>query len=308
MITLQQLKYIVEISRQGSITEAAHKLFIAQPSLSKAVKDMEQEYHIEILKRSRHGVVFTTEGMEFLRFAQTIIDATGAMENHFNPQEKAGKIVNLSISSQHYMFVVDALIDYIKQVEPRAHYNLHVQEVGTSQVIRDVITQKSQVGIIYISDLIRGYMQTLFEKNNLEFMPFHDFLPYVYVGKNHPLGGKAEISIKELEPYPYVSYEQGVDPYQFSEELALPNMHASKNIYVTDRSTMLSIIEHTDAYNLGTGCLIPRVVNKMIRAIPLKGKYGFMRIGMIKKKDLVLSEELGKYFQFMQATIQKVKK
>jgi DNA-binding transcriptional LysR family regulator len=308
MITLQQLKYIVEISRQGSITEAARKLFIAQPSLSKAVKDIEKEYHVELFKRSRQGVSFTVQGMEFLRFAQNIIDTTGAMEFHFKHKAKKEKNMNLSISSQHYMFVVDALIDFIKQVAPDVQYTLHVQEVGTSQVIRDVITQKSQVGIIYVCDIINNYMQKLFKQNNLEFVPFHDFLPYVYISKKHQLSNHDAIDIKELASYPYVSYEQGVDPYQFSEELALPNMHASKNIYVTDRSTMLSLIEHTDAYNLGTGCLVPRVVSDKIAAIPLSGNNGYMRIGMIKKKNLVLSEEMSKYFQLMQSTIQKAKK
>ena len=305
-MTLQQLKYLVEIAQCGSITEAAQKLFIAQPSLSKAIKDLEEEFRITILQRSRQGVTFTTEGLQFLRFAQRILDVSHDMEDYFGAEEGTKRTVHLSLSSQHYMFVVDALIAFVQSVAQEANYTLRISEVRTSQVIEDVLKQKSQIGILYISELIQKYMQRLFQKNHLEFIPFYDFPPFVYLQANHPLAGRKTLSLEELADYPYVRYDQGADPYQFSEEIVLPYIQAKRTIYVTDRSTMLSIIGNTDAYNLGTGCLLPSVVEKNITSIPLRGNAGTMQIGWIKRKDMPMSKEMEKFVEHMQNSLEKV--
>lgn len=305
-MTLQQLKYLVEIAKCGSITEAAQKLFIAQPSLSKTIKDLEEEFRITILKRSRQGVTFTTEGIQFLRFAQRILDVSHDMEDYFGGEEGSARTIHLSLSSQHYMFVVDALIAFVQSIAQETNYTLRISEVRTSQVIEDVLKQKSQIGILYISELIQKYMQRLFEKNHLEFIPFYDFPPFVYLQAQHPLAGRKTLSLEELAGYPYVRYDQGADPYQFSEEIVLPYIQAKRTIYVTDRSTMLSIIGSTDAYNLGTGCLLPSVVGENITSIPLRGNAGTMKIGWIKRRDMPMSKEMQKFVEHMQNSLEKV--
>lgn len=302
-MTLQQLKYIIEIYHCGSITEAAHKLFVAQPSLSKAVKDLEGEFHIIILKRSRHGVSFTEDGMKFLRFAHRIVDAAEAMHTYFAQDEGGGQTLDLSISSQHYMFPVDALMQFVNQVAAATAYTIHIHEVRTSQVIQDVLTQVSQIGILYVSDIIQNYMYRLFEKNDLEFTPLCDFPPYVYVNTQHPLAGKKSISLEELAPYPYVRYEQGGDPVQFSEEFVIPEIAAKQTIFVTDRSTMFGFLRNTLAYNLGTGCLIPSVVQEQLVSIPLAGTLGKMKIGWLKKRNLAMNHELSEYVRLLHQSL-----
>lgn len=307
-MTLQQLKYIVEIYKCGSITEAARRLFVAQPSLSKVVKDLETEFDIIILKRSRHGVSFTADGIKFLRFAHRVLDASDAMEDYFINRSVKEEELHLSISSQHYMFPVDALIHFMKNLSAKARYTLRIHEVRTSRVIQDVLIQESQIGILYVSDIIQNYMKRLFDKNDLEFVPFYDFPPYVYINKNHPLASYKTLDIGQLAPYPYVRYEQGGDPYQFSEEFVIPEVYSDKTIYVTDRSTMFSFISHTHAYNLGTGCLIASVVSDDIVSIPLQGELGTMKIGWIKKKNALMSADMTDYVRFMEESLRKVEK
>uniref|UniRef100_UPI00265B0200 LysR family transcriptional regulator n=1 Tax=uncultured Megasphaera sp. TaxID=165188 RepID=UPI00265B0200 len=294
-MTLQQLKYIVEIYRCGSITEAARRLFIAQPSLSKAVKDLEEEFSITILKRSRHGVSFTEDGIKFLQFSRHILEAEKGMHEFFSANSEDKEELNLSISSQHYMFPVDALLSLVNAMPPSRHYTIRMHEVRTSQVIQDVLTQVSQIGILYVSDMIATYMNRLFEKNDLEFTPFYDFPPYVYLKISHPLAKYSSLTLEQLEPYPYIRYEQGGDPYQFSEEIVIPAVSSKKTVYVTDRSTMFSFLSHTNGYNLGTGCCIPRVVSDTICSIPLNGPFGYMKIGWIKKKNTIMSQAMQEY-------------
>ena len=164
----------------------------------------------------------------------------------------------------------------------------------------------SQIGILYVSDLIASYMHRLFEKNNLEFIPFYKFPPYVYLSKRHPLAGQKSLTVQKLARYPYVRYEQGGDPYQFSEEFVIPEICSQKVVYVTDRSTMFSILSHTDAYNLGTGCLIPSVASDDITAIPLKGEFGGMTIGWIQLKNMSLSAEMEEYIRLLRESLCQV--
>ena len=96
-MTLQQLYYIVELSKHNSISAAAEALFIAQPSLSTTIKELEKEFHITILKRNRHGITFTPEGLEFLNYANHIIEQTINLREHFNPHQPSKNKLRLSI-------------------------------------------------------------------------------------------------------------------------------------------------------------------------------------------------------------------
>ena len=304
-MTLQQLKYIVEIYKCGSITDAAHRLFIAQPSLSKAVKDLEEEFQIVILKRSRHGVSFTEDGMKFLQFAHRIVDTSAAMEQYFDAAAAAQPELHLSVSSQHYMFPIEALIQFVNRISSSRRYTIRISEVRTTQVIKDVMNQTSQIGILYVSDFIRSYMYRLFEHNDLQFTPFYHFPPYVYLSRTHPLAKQHTITAAQLAPYPYIRYEQGGDPYQFSEEFIIPHAEAKQTIYVTDRSTLFSFLKNTQGYNVGTGCLIPSIADAHIVSIPLDvdNADNTMEIGWLKKKNTILSREMKEYVQDMKEAL-----
>jgi len=254
-MTFQQLKYIIEISRSHSITAAAQKLFISQPSLSKSVKELETELGITILERTRHGVSFTQSGMEFLSYAYRIADQIEGMQGYFRQDNSNEKKVHLSISAQHYMFPTDALVQFVQKAESYHSYTITLQESRTTQVIHDVLVQQSQIGIIYVSKATKKFMNRLFLHKGLEFVPFCQYPPYVYLRAQHPLASRRQINVRELEPYPYVRYGQGQDPYLFSEEVILPGMSNTKLIYVTDRSSLLSMLRNTNSFNIGTGCL-----------------------------------------------------
>ncbi|MGE1063675.1 LysR family transcriptional regulator [Megasphaera paucivorans] len=214
-MTFQQLKYIIEISKSRSITAAAQNLFISQPSLSKSVKELETELGITILKRTRHGISFTSSGMEFLSYAYRIAEQIEGMQSYFRQDETNERKINLSISAQHYMFPTDALVQFIQKAEKYHSYTVTMQEGRTTQVIHDVLVQQSQIGIIYVSKATEKFMHRLFQHKGLEFIPFRQYPPYVYLRAQHPLASRKQINVRELEPYPYVRYGQGQDPYLF---------------------------------------------------------------------------------------------
>lgn len=304
-MTFQQLKYLVEIFQCGSITGAAQKLFISQPSLSKSVRDLETELGITIFERSRTGVSCTAEGMEVLEYANSILEQTVSMKAHFASRAES-EMLRLSISAQHYIFLTDAIIDFVNQSVARTErFSVTFRECTTSQVIEDVISRRSMVGILYVSESTRSFMLQLLRKNELEFHQLGLFSSHVYLRKGHPLSGKAVLTEAELRPYPCIRYEQDGDSLNFSEEVAVPD-DASQRIFVTDRSTLLSIVKNTDAYNIGSGCLLPHIIDPDIITVPFRSRTDQMEIGWIQIRDAVLPPAVAQYTHLMENSIQKV--
>ncbi|WP_295235848.1 LysR family transcriptional regulator [Veillonella sp.] len=301
-MTLQQLHYLVEVSKCQSITVAAQRLYIAQPSLSKAIKELEKEFHITILERTRHGVSFTVEGMEFLDYAHRILEQVNGLQNYFNPETKSNKL-SLTVSAQHYMFSIDALTTFVKQLNKKHNYTIVFNECRTSQVIQDVLLGQSQLGILFLSRGTNKFMKRLFAQKGIEFTPLRQFPPYVYLGHNHPLRDKKELTIEDLQDYPYIKYFQGSDSYQYAEEISVHGIQDNRLLVVSDRSTILRLLACTDAYTIGCGCLLPDITEDRILSIPLAGPFDLINIGWIRLKNTNMTPEMLQYVDMLEDSL-----
>lgn len=296
-MTLQQLRYILELSKHNSISAAAQALNIAQPSLSTAIRDLEKEFSLTLVERNRHGITFTPAGMEFLHYAGHILSHAEAMHDHFQAEKRQDLPQYLSISSQHYPFADEAFIHALQRVQPGKPCRFTLREGRTSQVIHDVVTRESHVGILFLSHMNERFLRDLFYKNKLEFMPLCAFTPCLYVRSGHPLAEHPHVLPGQFADYPCVRFEQGHDESQFSEELLLPNPASRQCIYVTDRSTLFSVIRATDAYTIGTGHVAPSIIGSHIRAIPIENPLDTMTVGWIKIAGDSLPEEACHYIE-----------
>ena len=303
-MTLQQLRYVVEISRCGSITAAAQKLFIAQPSLSKSVRELEAELGIVIFERSRSGVMFTADGLELLGHARLIVEQTAALQERFL-QERDEEMPRLSVSAQHYIFMIDALIDMMnEELGVQRNYELWVRKCWTMEVIDDIVTRRSQLGVLYLSNMTERFMRELLDKNGIEFTPLAEFGAHVYLRRSHPLARYADLTEEQLLPYPYVCYEQGEDsPYYSEEGIAWGN--TAKTVYVADGLTLYGVLHHTDSYTIGSGCLMPGITDPEVITIPLRNRMERMRIGWIKRREVELDSEMEGYVRHMEYSMQK---
>lgn len=305
-MTLQQLRYIVELSKHTSISATAQALFISQPSLSTAIREVEKEFHITLLERNRHGISFTPDGLEFLNHATHIIEDAASLRDHFHldDAEQDANKVRLSISSQHYMFAVDALTSYLAEMVPGSTYDVTLREERTSQVLKDVMMRRSEIGLIFISNMTRKFMTRTLRRNGLSFteLELFSYPPAVFLKADHPLAKYKTLSLEQLNPYPYVQYTQGEDTYQFSEEIVMPDIKPQRMIHVTDRSTLFSIIKETDAYTVGTGILF-HSLNDQFTAIPLKNPLDIMCVGWIKPDNASLSPEARNYIEQVQKAL-----
>ena len=300
-MTLQQCRYLVEIAKHRSMSQAAEALYVTQPSLSKAIKELEESLGITILERTNKGVSFTKDGEELLFYAQILLDQVASMEYHFqrHRQQMQRKI---TISSQHYGFAVEAFAKLIKYLGER-HYQLGMREGRSTQVIEDVFSGKSIIGILAIHDKNRENFERYFAQKSLVFQALYSMKSCVFLNREHPLAKKASLSMAQLAPYPYLTYQENDLPLYFAEKYA-GQESASQIIYVEDRGTMNNLLSHTNGYNIGTGCIIEGYMDSNIIALPLQESQQ-MRIGYVQQYGQPLPSEIYQYLDYLMDSLKR---
>ena len=282
---IQQLVYLEKIAEKGSINEAAKDLFLTQPSLSNAMKDLEQEMNIQLLVRHKNGVSLTEEGREFLVYARQILDQVNLMEEKYKRKTKRKR--DFSVSAQHYAFVVHAFVALIRQ-EAGDEYQFTLRETETQNILEDLMKFKSELGILYLNNFNRQVMKKLFKEKNLEFTPLFTAKPHVFISRENPLASQSSITLEELEDYPYLSYEQGEEnSFYFAEEI-LSTMEHKKSIKVSDRATIFNLMVGLNGYTISSGIISSELNDDKIVAIPLAIE-DELEIGYLKHHQMELS-------------------
>ena len=217
LMTLQQLRYAVCIAEKKSMNKAAGALYISQPTLSKAILDLEEEIGISLFLRSNRGVVITSDGEEFLGYARQMIEQYRMIEERFVQKQKIRK--KFSVSMQHYPFAVKAFMEVAKEFG-MDDYAFAIHETKTYEVMENVKNQKSEIGILYVNDFNEKAMKKIFAEMELEFQELFQCGIYVYLSKEHPLAKKETINFADLKEYPCLSFEQGdSNSFYFAEAL-----------------------------------------------------------------------------------------
>ena len=289
-MTLQQLKYVIEIANCGSMNEAAKKLYISQPSLSGAIKELEKELGFEIFLRSAKGMLMTSDGEEFLGYARQVNDQFELLSDHYLDKKSRKKF---SVSMQHYSFAVEAFVEVVKQYG-MDKFEFAVYETRTDEVIENVKNFKSELGILYVNDFNEKVIHKLLQNNSLEFKELFACDTFVYLADKHPLANKKELSIEELSDYPVLSFDQGKSGSLFLAEEQLSTYDYDKVIKGNDRATMLNLMVGLNGYTLCSGIISEDLNGSGYKAIPLKESVK-MRIGYIKRKDSHITE-IGKLY------------
>ncbi|KRL66369.1 LysR family transcriptional regulator [Companilactobacillus versmoldensis] len=296
---IQQLEYLETIVKTGSINEAAKQLYLTQPSLSKAIKELEKEMNIQILLRSKLGATLTDEGREFMVYARQVLDQVQLLEGHY--QKNAIRKQSFSVSAQHYAFVVHAFVELIKTVKAD-EYQFTLRETETRNILTDLTSFKSEIGILYLNEFNHQIMDKLFKEHDLEFTPLFKALPHVFVGRPNPLTKKKSVTLDDLEDYPYLSYEQGDNnSFYFAEEI-LSTLVRKKNIKVSDRATIFNLMVGLNGYTISSGIISSKLNDDKIVAIPLEVDDS-MTLGWIKHSQAQLSPIAQSYLEMLKEHI-----
>lgn len=289
-MTLQQLHYAITIAECGSLNKAAEALYVAQPSLSSSMQELERELGIKIFHRSGRGVSLTQDGTEFLLYARQVYSQYESL------LEKYGKSQNLKkkfgVSTQHYSFAVKAFVELVKSFDTSV-YEFAIRETKTMDVISDVGNMKSEIGILYLSDFNRSAINKLLRANSLEFHHLINCNAYVYLWSGHPLAKEKSITFEQLKDYPCLSFEQGdSSSFYFAEEILSTNEY-TRTIKACDRATMLNLMIGLNGYTLCSGIICEELNGDDYVAVPFCAdsvdENSVMEIGYITKKNTSLS-------------------
>ena len=299
MMRIQQLQYLEKIVESGSINEAAKALFLSQPSLSNAIKELEQEMDLQLLVRQKSGVSLTNEGREFMIYARQILDQVKLMEAKY--KQHTVRKQAFSVSAQHYAFVVHAFVDLIKQVDAE-EYQFTLRETETQNILEDVMSFKSSLGILYLNKFNRQVLTKLFKEKKLKFTPLFKAKPHVFVCRDNPLAQKASVKLRDLEDYPYLSYEQGQEnSFYFAEEI-LSTLNRKMHIKVSDRATIFNLMVGLNGYTISSGIISSELNDDKIIAIPLEVD-DMMTLGYLMPQQVEPSPITRQYPDLLRANI-----
>lgn len=285
-VTLQQLKYAIEIAKCGSINIAAKKLFITQPSLSNAIRELENELNKTIFERTNRGISVTVDGAEFLGYARQVIEQTELLEKkYFNMKPSAQ---HFSVSTQHYAFAVNAFVDLIKEYG-NDEYEFNLRETKTYEIIDDVKNLRSEIGIIYLNEFNSKVLNKLIKENNLKFTQLFVARPHIFISIKNPLYKQKEVTLEDLKNYPYLSFEQGeFNSFYFSEEI-LSTLSHKKSVRVSDRATLFNLLIGLNGYTISTGILSSDLNGNDIASVPLDIEEK-ITVGWIAHRNIILSQ------------------
>lgn len=285
-MNINQLKYVLEVAASSSMREASTKLYVSQPALSASIHDLEEELGILIFERNNKGISLTDEGRELLSYAKKAVQQYEILEDRYLARESGKE--RFSVSTQHYNFAIKAFTGVIRQTDPDK-YTFSIHETKTKEVLEDVRSMKSEVGIVSFSGSNEALVKKLLRDYRLDFTPLMKRDTYVYVWKDHPFADRSIISIEELQDYPCISFDQSDDSNFYLNEEAMADYAFNKMIRSDDRATTMELIAELDGYSIGSGMLSKAdAVLQGLVAVKLKEEDP-LTIGYITRKESTMS-------------------
>ena len=290
-MTLQQLKYAIAISEAGSFNKASETLYVSQPSLTSAIQELERELGITVFNRNSRGVTLTNDGVEFIQHARQVVQQYDRLLDLYG---KGGSLKKkFGVSTQHYSFAVKSFVEMVKSVDSD-EYEFAIRETKTREVIDDVASGRSELGILYLSDFNRKAIEKILASNGLDHHHLINCDVYVYIWKGHPLADRDSICFEDLADYPCLSFEQGAKSSFYYAEEILSTSEYSRTIKANDRATMLNLMVGLNGYTLCSGIICEELNGSDYVAVPFDAgdqtrAAGAMEIVYISKRNMVLS-------------------
>lgn len=294
-MNIQQLQFVIAVAESGSFRAAAKRLYIAQPSLSRGIKELEKELSTELFQRTAKGAKLTNSGYLFYEEARKITKQFRALNERFAPKNAAAHLV---ISGQHYDFLA-VIVSRILALD--AAQTIRIAEGTTLEVIEDVETYKSELGVICLDPQNQSGLLQILAHQGLEYEAVTSFRPHIYLSRKHPLAARQEIRQSDLAPYPQVRFLQESSYRQLAEDpLAQPKKGVA--IQASDRGTLNEVLQAGNAYASGSG-LVSDPEEQELVLVPLADG-AESEIGIVTRKNQKLSEHAALFTKELQNYLQ----
>lgn len=297
-LTLQQLRYFIEVAAEGSISAAADLLYVAQPTMSAAMKDLEARVGRTLLIRSARGITLTVDGTEFLGYARQVVEQVALLEQRYLGRPPSRRL--LGVSAQHYSFAVDAFVRVVKAIGA-AEYEFSLRETRTWDIIEDVRTLRSEIGILYRNEFNGRVIDKLLRDSGLVFHPLFLAEPHIFISRGNPLAARAHVTLDDLADLPRLTFDQGANNSFYLSEEILSTLSSKQEIRVSDRATIFNLMIGLNGYTISTG-IISDELDPEIVAIPLAVDER-IEIGWIDHAAIPLTEQAQRYLEEVRAVV-----
>jgi len=240
-LNILHVKYAVEVARAGSLNKASQTLLVAQPNLSRAVKELEAELGIVIFDRSVKGVTVTPEGQEFLGYARNILKQIDQVESLY--KNTAAPKQRFSLSGPRACYISEAFAQFSRSLSDQPA-ELFYKETNSQRTIRNLLEHDFSLGIIRYAANYDQYFRTLLDEKDLHYEMICEFSYQLIMSKAHPLAEKKEISFQDLPPYIEIAH---ADPYVPSLPLSqvvkeeLPD-NIGRRIFIYERASQFDLL------------------------------------------------------------------
>ena len=294
-MTLKQILYVRAVSKAGSIGKAAEALFISQSSLSESIQNLEREYDMVLFERTSRGISLTRQGEEFLKDTQLLSNIYQDLDDKYKNRKSDRE--HFCVSSLHHVSGIDAFEHIVSQPKNQK-YHLGYFEGNMDQVLQDVETNRSDVGVLVLTSDSRSTIIKACNRRNIFFQHMKYDLLHIYVHKTHPLAGRGSVTLAEIQQHPFISYEE-CHP---SSARFTPTRRQwdpqQQIISVSDRAMAYSVLALGSAYVTGSGYLTQEDCRRSLVTAPITD-LGQIEIGYICNPARALSELALEYIEWL---------
>jgi DNA-binding transcriptional LysR family regulator len=240
-MNILQMKYAVEVAKAGSINKAAQTLLIAQPNLSRSIKELEGELGITIFDRSSKGMKLTLEGEEFIGYAQNILHQIEQMEKMYKDTSVPKQRFSISVPRASY--ISEAFARFSCQLSPESA-EVFYKETNSQRTIRNLLENDYRLGIIRYAENYDQYFRAMLDEKELNYETICEFTYQLLMSCEHPLAQKTNIAFDDLRPYIEIAH---ADPYVPSLPLSkvvkeeLPD-NINRRIFIYERASQFDLL------------------------------------------------------------------
>lgn len=291
-MNLQTLRYVAIIEQTGSFSKAAQYLYVSQSTLSRAVKELEEEIGISLFHRTNQGVRPTYDGQKFIARANLILKDIAQLEGQYCRKTEAGKS-SLLLATQRCTAITDVFTTYYQRYcAGQDLVNLVIQEETTDNILQMVSSGTFGLGILHFTSDREDAMFQKCQELQLEGTLIHRSRVAAQVHVHHPLADRETLTLDDLIPYPHVTYNnENLTGINYCSDITMYNPAIlKKRIVIQDRGTLRDVIIHTDSYYIGCDYNGFDFIDDLHRRfIPIQGVDFTLNTMWIKRVDHILT-------------------
>lgn len=290
-MNLLHMKYAVEIAKTKSINKAAEILYVGQPTLSRAIKELETSLGVTVFERSAKGMFLTPEGEIFIRYAKTVLKQVDAIEDMFSNGKISKKRFSVSVPRASY--IADAFAKFTKLIDNTSEIEMMYKETNSMQTINNILQDDYKLGIIRYAEKYDKYYKSMMDEKGLNYEFIAQFRYVVVMNSKSPLASITDISYENLKDYIEIAHNDAYLPNVPFSQIKKEELteYSTRRIFVSERGSQLELLSQNQQTYMWVSPLPQMLLDRCgLVQRECDENTGIYKDMLIHRKDHVLSD------------------